>query len=248
MYGLEKCALKQATAWKRQRVYTERGNLLCTQLSKPAANRYRVSVGDVVYVEKAQCWKQEANVEFDVIALGKEDGMVVEQLQLLKVLKLPVKFSKNGKGKRSPYSLTDPKKIAKRKMGLTAHIQRLKSLLSTHNDPSSIFKTGELPQRIFAQRTCRIWWLWSWYQSPCASVTSAVQMTDSKCPHRSLELKADVSVGENVIQRKSSPKQDAQKGQSFLRKTASSFKIFWQRDWGHNQGKSFRRCTTVAQT
>ena len=48
----------------------------------------------------------------------------------------------------------------------------------------------------------------------CASVTSAVQMTANALTEV-LKLKADVSVGENVIQVKLS-KQDAQKGQSFL--------------------------------
>lgn len=43
---------------------------------KTGGKQYRVSVGDVVYVEKLNA-EAEANVEFDVIALGKEDGMVV---------------------------------------------------------------------------------------------------------------------------------------------------------------------------
>ena len=102
---------------------------------KTGGKQYRVSVGDVVYVEKLNA-EAEANVEFDVIALGKEDGMVVGTPGLLKVLKLPVKFSKTAKAKRSPYSLTDPRKTANARWVTDSHIQRLKSLLSTHNDPS----------------------------------------------------------------------------------------------------------------
>ena len=43
---------------------------------KTGGKQYRVSVGDVVYVEKLNA-QEEENVEFDVIAVGKEDGMVV---------------------------------------------------------------------------------------------------------------------------------------------------------------------------
>ena len=65
---------------------------------KTGGKQYRVSVGDVVYVEKLNA-EAEANVEFDVIALGKEDGMVVGT-PVVEGAKVAGKVLKNGKGKK----------------------------------------------------------------------------------------------------------------------------------------------------
>ena len=43
---------------------------------KTGGKQYRVSVGDVVFVEKMNA-QEEENVEFEVLAVGKEDGLVV---------------------------------------------------------------------------------------------------------------------------------------------------------------------------
>ena len=74
---------------------------------KTGGKQYRVSVGDVVYVEKLNA-EAEANVEFDVIALGKE---VVEGA------KVAGKVLKNGKGKKITVFTYRSKKDSKRKMG-----------------------------------------------------------------------------------------------------------------------------------
>ena len=100
---------------------------------KTGGKQYRVSVGDVVYVEKLNA-QEEENVEFDVIAVGKEDGMVVGT-QLLRALRLPAKLSKTVSPKRLLYSPTDPKKTANARWATDSHIPKLRSLLSTHNDP-----------------------------------------------------------------------------------------------------------------
>ena len=66
---------------------------------KTGGKQYRVSVGDVVYVEKLNA-EEEANVEFDVIALGKEDGMVVGT-PVVEGAKVAGKVLKNGKGQKN---------------------------------------------------------------------------------------------------------------------------------------------------
>ena len=67
---------------------------------KTGGKQYRVSVGDVVYVEKLNL-EADANVEFDVIAVGKEDGMVVGT-PVVEGAKVAGKVIKNGKGKKIP--------------------------------------------------------------------------------------------------------------------------------------------------
>ena len=100
---------------------------------KTGGKQYRVSVGDVVYVEKLNA-QEEENVEFDVIAVGKEDGMVVGT-PVVEGAKVAGKVIKNGKSKRLLYSPTDPKKTANARWATDSHIPKLRSLLSTHNDP-----------------------------------------------------------------------------------------------------------------
>lgn len=65
---------------------------------KTGGKQYRVSVGDVVYVEKLNA-QEEENVEFDVIAVGKEDGMVVGT-PVVEGAKVAGKVIKNGKSKK----------------------------------------------------------------------------------------------------------------------------------------------------
>lgn len=82
---------------------------------KTGGKQYRVSVGDVVYVEKLNA-EAEANVEFDVIAVGKEDGMVVGT-PVVEGAKVAGKVIKNGKGKKITVFTYRSKKDSKRKMG-----------------------------------------------------------------------------------------------------------------------------------
>ena len=82
---------------------------------KTGGKQYRVSVGDVVYLEKLNA-EAEANVEFDVIAVGKEDGMVVGT-PVVEGAKVAGKVIKNGKGKKITVFTYRSKKDSKRKMG-----------------------------------------------------------------------------------------------------------------------------------
>ena len=100
---------------------------------KTGGKQYRVSVGDVVYVEKLNA-QEEENVEFDVIAVGKEDGMVVGT-PVVEGAKVAGKVIKNGKSKKVTVFTYRSKKDSKRKRATDSHIPKLRSLLSTHNDP-----------------------------------------------------------------------------------------------------------------
>ena len=83
---------------------------------KTGGKQYRVSEGDVVYIEKLNVQADET-VNFDeVIAVGKEDGMeigapVVEGAQVV------AKVLKNGKGKKIHVFTYRSKKDSKRKIG-----------------------------------------------------------------------------------------------------------------------------------
>ena len=76
--------------------------------------QYKVSQGDVIYVEKLE--KSEgATVDFKVIAGQDENGFYVgEQVSSAKV---SGKVIKNGKGKKITVFTYKPKKSCKRKMG-----------------------------------------------------------------------------------------------------------------------------------
>ena len=77
--------------------------------------QYRVSEGDTIYVEKLNA-QEEENVEFDVIAVGKEDGMVVGT-PVVEGAKVAGKVIKNGKSKKVTVFTYRSKKDSKRKMG-----------------------------------------------------------------------------------------------------------------------------------
>lgn len=83
---------------------------------KTGGKQYRVSEGDVVYIEKLNAQPDET-VNFDeVIAVGKEDGMVVGA-PVVEGAKVVAKVVKNGKGKKIHVFTYKPKKDSKRKIG-----------------------------------------------------------------------------------------------------------------------------------
>lgn len=82
---------------------------------KTGGKQYRVSVGDVVYVEKLNA-DEEANVEFEVAAIGKEEGMVVGT-PTVEGAKVVGKVVKNGKSKKVTVFTYKSKKDSKRKKG-----------------------------------------------------------------------------------------------------------------------------------
>lgn len=83
---------------------------------KTGGKQYRVSEGDVVYIEKLNVQPEET-VNFDeVIAVGKEDGMVIGT-PVVEGAKVVAKVVKNGKGKKIHVFTYKSKKDSKRKIG-----------------------------------------------------------------------------------------------------------------------------------
>ena len=83
---------------------------------KTGGKQYRVSEGDVVYIEKLNVQADET-VNFDeVIAVGKEDGMVIGA-PVVEGAQVVAKVLKNGKGKKIHVFTYRSKKYSKRKIG-----------------------------------------------------------------------------------------------------------------------------------
>ena len=78
--------------------------------------QYRVSEGDVIFIEKLDV-EAEAEVTFDkVVAVGKDDGLVAGT-PFVEGATVVAKALKNGKGKKITVFTYKPKKDSKRKMG-----------------------------------------------------------------------------------------------------------------------------------
>ena len=83
---------------------------------KTGGKQYRVSEGDVVYIEKLDVQPEETVNFEEVIAVGKEDGMVIGA-PVVEGAKVIAKVLKNGKGKKITVFTYRSKKDSKRKMG-----------------------------------------------------------------------------------------------------------------------------------
>lgn len=78
--------------------------------------QYRVSEGDVIFIEKLEV-EANATVDFDkVVAVGKEDGLVVGA-PFVDGAVVSATALKNGKGKKITVFTYKPKKSSSRKMG-----------------------------------------------------------------------------------------------------------------------------------
>lgn len=77
--------------------------------------QYKVENGDVIYVEKLAA-EDESTVDFNVVALGAEDGLKVGA-PYVKGATVTGKVLKTGKGKKITVFTYKPKKSSKRKMG-----------------------------------------------------------------------------------------------------------------------------------
>lgn len=83
---------------------------------KTGGKQYRVSVGDVVYVEKLDA-EADSTITFDeVIAVGKDEGMVIGT-PVVEGAKVSAKVVKNGKAKKITVFTYKSKKGSKRAMG-----------------------------------------------------------------------------------------------------------------------------------
>lgn len=78
--------------------------------------QYRVSEGDVIFIEKLEV-EANATVDFDkVVAVGKEDGLVVGA-PFVDGAVVSATALKNGRGKKITVFTYKPKKSSSRKMG-----------------------------------------------------------------------------------------------------------------------------------
>jgi large subunit ribosomal protein L21 len=78
--------------------------------------QYRVSEGDVVFIEKLDAQPDETVTFSTVMALGKDEGTVVGAPTVAGA-KVTAKVLKNGRGKKITVFTYRPKKDSKRKMG-----------------------------------------------------------------------------------------------------------------------------------
>lgn len=78
--------------------------------------QYRVTEGDVLYIEKLDVQPEETVVFDQVLVVGKDDGVVVGTPTVAGA-KVTAKAVKNGKAKKITVFTYRPKKDSKRKMG-----------------------------------------------------------------------------------------------------------------------------------
>ena len=92
------------------------GALLMYAIIETGGKQYRVSEGDILYIEKLDV-EADSTVEFDrVMAVGKEDGTVIGA-PVVEGAKVSAKVLKNGKAKKITVFTYRAKKDSKRKMG-----------------------------------------------------------------------------------------------------------------------------------
>ena len=78
--------------------------------------QYRVSEGDVIFIEKLEA-QQDEEVKFEIVlAVGKDDGIVAGTPTVAGAV-VTGKVLKNGKGKKITIFTYRPKKGSARKMG-----------------------------------------------------------------------------------------------------------------------------------
>ncbi len=82
---------------------------------KTGGKQYKVSVGDIIFVEKLDA-EENTKVMFDVIA-GQDDSGFHIGNPVLSAAKVSGKIIKNGKGKKVTVFTYKPKKSCKRKLG-----------------------------------------------------------------------------------------------------------------------------------
>ena len=87
----------------------------CSAVIETGGKQYKVSKDDVIFVEKLDV-QDDAEVEFDVVALISEDG-IKTGAPFVEGAKVTGKVLKNGKAKKIYVSTYKPKKGEKRKLG-----------------------------------------------------------------------------------------------------------------------------------
>ena len=97
--------------------FLERGRCLeqCT-LSSRLVEQYRVSEGDILYIEKLNA-EADSTVEFDRVIAAGNDGDLKFGTPTVEGAKVTAKVIKNGKSKKITVFTYRAKKDSKRKMG-----------------------------------------------------------------------------------------------------------------------------------
>lgn len=83
---------------------------------KTGGKQYRVTEGDVLFIEKLGAEADDTVTFEEVLAVGKDDGTVVGS-PFVADAKVTAKVVKNGKAKKVTVFTYRPKKGSKRKMG-----------------------------------------------------------------------------------------------------------------------------------
>ena len=82
---------------------------------RTGGKQYKVSVGDIIYVEKLDA-SENTEVNFEVVAGQDDNGFYIGN-PVLGTAKVSGKIVKNGKSKKITVFTYKPKKSCKRKMG-----------------------------------------------------------------------------------------------------------------------------------
>jgi len=85
--------------------------IICT-----GGKQYKVQTGDVLYLEKLEAQADETVTFSEVLAVGKDDGMVFGN-PIVSGASVVGKVLKQGKGKKLTVFTYKPKKNQKRKLG-----------------------------------------------------------------------------------------------------------------------------------
>lgn len=108
-----KCALRRLNV---ARLIQKVGTYRMYAIIETGGKQYQVSEGDVIFVEKLDA-EAEASITIDkVVAVGKEDGIVVGT-PYVDGANVAATVVKNGKGKKITVFTYKPKKDSKRKLG-----------------------------------------------------------------------------------------------------------------------------------
>ena len=78
--------------------------------------QYRVSEGDIIFVEKLNA-EENADIKFEQVAVVGKDGETVIGTPVVEGASVSAKVLKNGKSKKVTVFTYKPKKGEKRKMG-----------------------------------------------------------------------------------------------------------------------------------
>ena len=104
----------------------EREVLFVYAVIETGGKQYKVSEGDVIFVEKLAA-EEGSDVAFDKVLACGDGSKVQVGAPMLDGAKLTGKVVKNGKGKKSPFSPISPRRMKREKWGTGSRTPRLRS-------------------------------------------------------------------------------------------------------------------------